>query len=108
MEVTADIVGVDERTVRRWLTVYRRDGLDEVLRRVPGHHAVGRRPKLTTEQIAVLVERAAAGAFHTVGDAVAWVQATWGVVYGYQGMHALLRRHGARTSFRRAPKPSGW
>ncbi len=108
LEVTADIVGVDERTVRRWLTVYRRDGLDEMLRRIPGHHAVGRRPKLTAEQIAVLVECAAAGAFHTVGDAVAWVQATWGVVYCYQGMHALLRRHGVRTSFRRAPKPSGW
>lgn len=103
IEVTANIAGVDGRTIRRWLTVYRSDGLDELLRRVPGHHAVGRRPKLTAEQIAVLVERAAAGTFQTVGDAVAWVQATWGVVYCYQGMHALLRRHGARTSFRRAP-----
>lgn len=101
--VTAEIVGVDRRTVRRWLTVYRNGGLDEVLRRVPGHHAVGRRPKLTAEQIAVLLDHVASGAFQTVGDAVAWVRVTWGVTYCYQGMHALLRRHGAqmRTSRQR-------
>ncbi|MER3438961.1 MAG: hypothetical protein C4346_15980 [Chloroflexota bacterium] len=96
LEVAASMAGVDTRTVRRWLMIYRSDGLAEVLRRVPGHHAAGRRPKLTAEQIAVLAGHAASRAFQTVGDAVIWVQATWGVAYGYQGMHALLRRSGAR------------
>ncbi|MER3631967.1 MAG: hypothetical protein C4325_07260 [Blastocatellia bacterium] len=56
-------------------------------------HTRGRR---IAEQIAVLAGHAASRAFQTVGDAVIWVQATWGVAYGYQGMHALLRRSGAR------------
>ena len=97
LDIAASMASVDKRTVRRWLAIYRSEGLAEVLRRVPGHHAAGRRPKLTAEQIAVLTAHAASGAFQTVGDAVTWVRATWGAAYGYQGMHALLRRSGART-----------
>jgi transposase len=106
LDVAATMAGVDKRTVRRWLTIYRGEGLAEVLRRVPGHHAAGRRPKLTAEQIAVLAGHVASGTFQTVGDAVTWVQATWGVAYCYQGMHALLRRSGARTKPRGSPQPA--
>ena len=85
-------VGVDERSIQRWLGWYRTGGLAEVLRRVPGHGDRGRRPRLTAEREAELVARIASGEIATIRAAVVWVDARWGVPFTYKGMHALLRR----------------
>jgi transposase len=87
------VIGVDYRTVQRWLGWYREGGLAELLRRVPGHQSMGRPPKLSPEQHEALLARDAAGEFATVGEAVAWVREEWGIVFSYPGMHRLLRRH---------------
>jgi len=34
----AKTVGVDARTIHRWLAIYRTQGIDELLRRVPAEH----------------------------------------------------------------------
>src|SRR5262245_30513048 len=44
------VVGVGSRTVDRWLGWYRHGGLREVLRRVPGHGAVGQPHRLGAAQ----------------------------------------------------------
>lgn len=89
-------VGVDYRTVQRWVSWYRKDGLDAVIRRTPGYAAPGQPSRLNREQIVLLMEQADTGAFRTVRDAMGWVEREFGVKYTYTGMHALLNRSAAR------------
>jgi len=98
IEDAAAAAGVTSRTVLRWLALYRRAGLEECLRRVPGHQARGRPPLLTPDQRRILAARAEAGAFTTDGDAVEWVAAAWDVVYTYQGMYTLLNQIAPRST----------
>ena len=87
-------VGVDYRTVQRWVSWYRQGGLQNVLTRTPGYAAPGRPSRLTETQIADLMARSVAGQFRTVSEAVAWSRDTYGVSYTYTGMYALLGRRG--------------
>jgi transposase len=96
------VVGVGERTVFRWLRWYREDGLDGVLRRVPGHGALGAPHRLTDEQQRTLLERAAQGEFRTFEEARTWVRATYGVAYRPGGMWSALHRLGVRS---KVPRP---
>lgn len=95
-------VGVGGRTVERWLGWYRMGGLAEVLRRVPGHGAVGQPHRLTAEQRGGVVARCAAGDFRTFEEARAWVEATYGVAYRPGGLYTALRRLGVRP---KVPRP---
>jgi transposase len=86
-------VGVDYRTVQRWLSWYRQGGIEAVLSRTPGHAAPGRPSHLNRDQISQLLDRADTGEFRTIWDAVNWTRETFGVEYTYTGMHALLNRN---------------
>jgi transposase len=96
------LAGVGERTVFRWLAWYRAEGLVGVLRRVPGHGAVGQPHRLSAEQQAALLEQCAAGAFRTYEEARAWVEATYGVRYRPGGLYTALGRLGVRP---KVPRP---
>ena len=87
---TAEVLGVDERTVQRWLGWYRVGGLAEV----EGRHAQGRgaTPFLTAEQQAELTGEVETGRFRTAAEIRAWVQERWGISYTEGGMYALLGR----------------
>lgn len=88
----AEAVGVDARIIQRWLAMYRTGGIDELLRRVPGHQAAGRTPRLTIEQRTILHARMTDGQLRTIREAITWVQTEWGATYTYQGMYHLLRQ----------------
>jgi transposase len=88
--------------VERWLAWYRSGGLAEVLRRVPGHGAVGQRHRLTAEQQAGVLARCAQGQFRTFEEARAWVEAEYGVRYRPGGCYTSLRRLGVRP---KVPRP---
>ena len=96
------VVGVGSRTVDRWLGWYRAGGLGEVLRRVPGHGAVGQPHRLTAAQRAELLEHAGRGEFRTYEEARAWVEATYGVAYRPGGFYTSLHRLGVRP---KVPRP---
>ena len=96
------LAGVGERTVFRWLGWYRAEGLAGVLRRTPGHGAVGQPHRLTAEQRAGLLERAGRGAFRTYEEARAWVEAAYGVAYRPGGFYTSLHRLGVRP---KVPRP---
>lgn len=89
-------VGVDYRTVQRWVSWYRKDGLDAVIRRTPGYAAPGQPSRLNQAQIELLMTQADTGSFRTVRDAMSWVEREFGVKYTYTGMHALLNRSATR------------
>ena len=96
------VAGVGGRTVERWLGWYRADGLAEVLRRVPGHGAVGQPHRLTAEQQAGVLARCGQGEFRTFEEARAWVEAESGVAYRHGGFSTSLRRLGVRP---KVPRP---
>lgn len=96
------LAGVGRRSAERWLGWYRRDGLAEVLRRVPGHGARGAPGRLTPAQRERLLGHARAGAFRTYDEARRWVAAEFGATYSYQGMYAALARVGVRP---KVPRP---
>jgi transposase len=86
----AEVVGVEERTVQRWLAWYRAGGLAAVT----GRHAHGRGMAsfLTVEQQADLVDEVETGRFRTAAEIRRWVEERWGVRYTEGGMYALLGR----------------
>ena len=87
---TAEVLGVDERTVQRWLAWYRAGGLAPLEARHAGSQ--GAPSFLTPEQKLALVDEVATGRFRTAAEIRQWVQERWGVSYTEGGMYALLQR----------------
>ena len=86
----AQVLGVHERTVQRWLAWYRAGGLAAVESRHAGSQ--GAPSFLTPEQKTELVDEVATGRFRTAAEIRRWVQEQWGVSYTEGGMYALLQR----------------
>ena len=86
----AEVLGVDDRTVQRWLAWYRAGGLAPL----EGRHAgsQGAPSFLSPEQQAELAEAVATGQFRTAAEIRRWVEEQWGVSYTEGGMYALLGR----------------
>lgn len=96
------VVGVGSRSVDRWLGWYRTGGLSEVLRRVPGHGAVGQPHRLTPAQQDALLAHVGRGEFRTYEQARDWVEREYGVVYRPGGFYTALHRLGVRP---KVPRP---
>jgi transposase len=96
----AAVLGVDERTVQRWLAWYRAGGLAPL----EGRHAGGQGAPsfLTAQQQAELAEEVATGRFRTAAEIRRWVAERWGVRYTEGGMYALLHRLGCAP---KVPRP---
>lgn len=86
----ATIMGVDYRSVQRWVAWYRAGGLEEVRR----HHAggYGQPPRLTAVQQEQLATEVETGRFRNALAIRAWVAETFGVTYTEGGMYSLLER----------------
>ena len=89
-----DLTGASYRSVEQWLRWYREGGLGEVLRRVVGHQAKGKKPYLNRLQQRALVAKVQQGQFRTVWDVMEWVRCRWKVSYTYQGMYSLMKGNG--------------
>ncbi len=94
MQDVMDLTGASYRSVEQWLRCYRQGGLSEVLRRVVGHQAKGKKPYLNRLQRRALVAKVQQGQFRTVWDAREWVRGRWGVSYTYKGMYSLMKGNG--------------
>jgi transposase len=90
MGEVAAVLGVDYRSVQRWVAWYRDGGLAEVRR----HHAggYGQRPRLSEEQQERLATEVETGRFRNAVAIRAWVAETYGVIYTEGGMYSLLER----------------
>jgi transposase len=96
----AEVLGVDERTVQRWLAWYRAGGLTPLEQRHAGSQ--GAPSFLTPEQKAELSEEVATGRFRTAAEIRQWVEECWGASYTEGGMYALLKRLGCAP---KVPRP---
>lgn len=99
----AQMAGVGRRTLSRWIGWYREGGLKQVLKRVPGHGAVGSRCRLSDEQIDGLMEQASLGKFRTYEEARRWVEKEYAIEYRYKGIYAVLARRGVHP---KVPRPT--
>ena len=97
----AQVVGVHERTVQRWVGWYRDGGLPAV--RAHRQAGTGQPALLTADQQAQVRDRAATGAFRTTAEAQQWVAEQFGVQYRPGGMYALL---GWLRIHPKGPRPS--
>ena len=86
----AEVLGVHERTVQRWLGWYRSGGLAGVVGRHAGGH--GKAAFLTAEQHEELASEVATGRFRTAAEIRVWVAEHWGVSYTEGGMYGVLTR----------------
>lgn len=86
----ADVVGVDYRTVQRWVAWYRQGGRAEVQRRPMG--GVGQPSRLTPEQQERVAREVATGRFRTAAAIRGWVAETFRVDYTEGGTYSLLAR----------------
>lgn len=101
LRAAAGVLGVDERSVRRWVAWHRTGGLAEVGRRRRGDRR-GQPAWLTPDQQAQVCAEASQGTFRTALEAAQWVAATFGVHYTASGMRSLLHRLGCRP---KVPRP---
>jgi transposase len=90
MREVATVLGVDYRSVQRWVAWYRDGGLEEVR----SHHAggYGQTPRLTEEQQEQVAQEVATGRFRNTAGIRAWIAEAYGVQYTEGGMYSLLER----------------
>ena len=95
------LVGVEERSMRRWIGWYRQGGVSELA----GHRYGGRQGRgslLDAQQREALTARVAEGEFRTADEAVQWVEKSWGRRYTRSGMYSLFHRAGFK---KKVPRP---
>jgi transposase len=90
-EEVAQILGTTARTIRRWIKIYLKTGLDGLC--VLGNE--GRKCTLTNAQLETLQEQVEAGNFRAAKQARRWIADNCGVKYSLTATKELLRRLGA-------------
>ena len=86
----AHLLGVGERTVRNWLRLYRKKGLDALCIL----HYKGDPGELTSSQAEQLKKEIQTGRFRCARQVREWLQSTFGVAYSLSGTKRLLHRLG--------------
>jgi transposase len=90
-EDVARFLGTTARTVRRWIKIYRKAGLDGLC--VLANE--GRKCALTDAQLETVREQVEAGNFRAAKQARQWIADHYGVKYSLTATKDLLRRLGA-------------
>lgn len=86
----ANRVGVTSRQIRKWLKLFRTQGLDGLCQL----HYQGRIPQLDQAQVAELKTAIAKGQFHTARHIADWINQHFQVQYTESGVKELLKRIG--------------
>ncbi len=86
----ASVIGVEYRTVQRWVGWYRTGGLAAVRSHRLG--GPGQPPRLTPEQQEQVAKEVETGRFRSAATIRVWITETFGVTYSEGGMYTLLAR----------------
>lgn len=89
-EQIADILLVDDSTIRRWYAIFESDGIDGLLQ----YNYVGSDGNLTKRQITALSKHLENNVYLTAKEICAYVEEKYGVKYTAKGMTNLLHRLG--------------
>ena len=92
MYEVASVVGIHYRTIQRWVSWYRKGGVEEVLsHKMKG---LGQPRFLSEEQERELTEEVESGRFRTGGEIREWIESEYGVSYTLGSVYSLLARLG--------------
>ena len=94
------VVGVDYRTVQKWVRRYREGGLAEALSRKKTRQGQG--AYLSEEAEREVVREVGTGRFRTGQEIRDWIASEYSVHYKRAGIYGLLRRLGCSP---KAPRP---
>ena len=94
MTEVSQVLDINYRTLQRWLALYGRGGLDEVVRRTVGGQRREQPGYLSAEQEEELRARADGGHFRTAQEAADWLEAQWGIRYRPGSIYSVFRRMG--------------
>ena len=86
----ASVIGVEYRTVQRWVGWYRTGGLAAIRSHRLG--GPGQPPRLTPEQQEQVAQAVETGRFRSAATIRVWITETFGVTYSEGGMYTLLAR----------------
>jgi transposase len=86
----ASVIGVEYRSVQRWVAWYRSGGMAAVRSHRLG--GPGQPPRLTPEQQEAVAQEVATGRFRNAAAIRTWITETYGVSYTEGGMYSLLER----------------
>lgn len=93
-------LGVNYRSIQRWVAWYRRGGVALLRSRRSG--GVGQPPFLPPGAQAQVAQEVATGRFRTGAELRDWIHQTYGVEYTVGGIYTLLKRlHGRQ----KVPRP---
>ena len=95
------ILGVAERTLRRWLSWYRHGGITEILAHKQGIGG-GRPCLLDAQQQGTLWAKIASGYFRTAGQIREWIAERFDVNYAEKSIYGLLKKLGCVS---KVPRP---
>jgi transposase len=87
-EEIATRLGVSARQVRKWLKIFRTQGLDGLCEL----HYQGRTARLDEEQVAELKQEISKGQFYTARQIADWIEQRFHVRYSESGVKELLKR----------------
>ncbi len=86
----AAVIGVDDRSVQRWVAWYRSGGIAAVRSHRLG--GPGQPPRLTVDQQEHLAQEVATGRFRNAATIRTWIMETYEVTYTQGGLYSLLER----------------
>lgn len=86
----AAVIGVDYRSVQRWVAWYRSGGIAAVRSHRLG--GPGQPPRLTPEQQEQVAQEVETGRFRNAATIRTWIIETYGVTYTQGGLYSLLDR----------------
>ena len=90
LEAVAEVVGVQYRTVQRWVAWYRAGGVEAVRAHRMG--GTGQVPFLSPAAQARVADEVATGRFRTGAEIRDWIAGEFGVTYTVAGIYSLLKR----------------
>ena len=100
LEPVAEIVGINYRTVQRWVVWYRAGGVAGV--RAPKMGGKGQAPFLNPAAQEQVAAEVASGRFSTGAQIRDWIAERYGVIYTVAGIYSLLERLDCRP---KVPRP---
>jgi transposase len=100
LSAVTTVLGVNYRSVQRWVAWYRRGGLALIRGRRSG--GVGQPAFLTPAAQAQVALEVATGRFRTGAEMREWISQTYGVEYTIGGIYTLLKRLRGRQ---KVPRP---
>lgn len=85
----AEFLSISKETMSGWINIYKRKGVDELLKL----HYKGGQPRLNKKQLIELKEKAAQGSFNFAKDVRHYIEKNFGIKYNLKHIQLLSKKN---------------